>query len=248
MKIDSILSRLTKVRKSGQGWTACCPAHPDQNQSLSFRVTDTGRLLAHCFAGCHFSEILESLGLKGERFTPAPRQIAEGPTPEQIEAKTKAIRLWLNSRPANPVHPYFSRKQIKPHQSRQIADSLIIPLQNSRGELWNLQFIKEDGTKRFLRGGMTKAMFAILGDHTEAERIYVSEGFATAATIHELTGKPVFVAFSANNLPSVSGIVRKAFPEAEIILAADADEAGERYSEQAARAIGGMIAYAGRAC
>ena len=246
MEINAILSRLTKVRKSGQGWTACCPAHPDRNQSLSFRITENGRLLAYCHAGCSFPEILEALGLKGERFTSSPRPIGEGPTPEQIEAQNKAVRIWTNSRPANPAHPYLSRKQIKPHHARQIGDSLIISLQDSWGELWNLQFIKPDGTKRFLRGGATKGLFSVIGEPSETGRIYVAEGFATAATIHELTGKPVFVGFSAHNLPPVSGIVRKAFPEAEIILAADADEAGERYSEQAAREIDGLICYAGK--
>lgn len=246
METHSILSRLSKIRKSGTGWIACCPAHPDRNQSLSLRITEEGRLLAHCFSGCSFAEIIEALGLRGEHFTAPTRTSEEGPTLEQINTQGKAVRLWKASRPANPTHPYLSRKQIKPHHARQIADSLIIPLQDSRGELWNLQFIKEDGTKIFLRGGIMKAMFTILGEPSERGRFYIAEGFATSATIHEMTGKPVFVAFSANNLPSVSRIVRKAFPEAEIVLAADADEAGERYCEQAAREVGGLIAYAGK--
>jgi hypothetical protein len=34
-----------------------CPAHEDRGPSLSWRLTSTGRLLVHCFAGCSFDEI-----------------------------------------------------------------------------------------------------------------------------------------------------------------------------------------------
>jgi putative DNA primase/helicase len=242
-----ILARLQGVRKSGRGWTARCPAHEDRYQSLSLRITESGRLLAHCFAGCTFPEILEALDLKGERFTPSPRTIEEGPTPEQIEAQKKAVRLWTNARPADPLHPYLTRKKIQPHHLRRIGTSLVIPLQDSSGTLWSLQFIHPDGTKYFLRGGMAKGLFTLIGEPSGSDRIFIAEGIATAATVHELTGKPCFVAFSASNLPAVAQVVRKAFPGAEIILCADDDEAGEKYSEQAAREIGGLIAYAGRA-
>ncbi|MHB1934821.1 MAG: toprim domain-containing protein [Leptospirillum sp.] len=243
---EDILSRLSKVRKTGQGWTACCPSHEDRNQSLSVKITEEGRLLAHCLAGCSFDEIREALGLVGERFAPSPRPMKEGPTPEQIESKAKAIRIWQGAKPDNPAHPYLSRKSILPHQARQIGDSLMIPLQDASGALSNLQFIHPDGTKRFLRGGATKGLFTVIGEPSEAGRVYVAEGFATGATVHELTGRPVFVAFSASNLPAVAQVVRKAFPKTEIVLAADADPEGEKCSEEAAREVNGLIAYAGR--
>ena len=54
------------------------------------------------------------------------------------------------------------------------------------------------------------------------------------------------MAFSASNLPAVALTVRQAFPNVEIILAADDDLAGVQFSEQAAREINGLVAYAGR--
>jgi len=244
---DNILAQLQKVRKSGQGWIARCPVHDDRNQSLSLKITEEGRLLVHCFAGCSFNEIRETLGLAGQRFTPSPRTIETGPTPEQREAQKKAVRLWKGAKPANPNHPYLLRKKILPHHARQIGTSLVIPLQDSSGTLWNLQFIHPDGDKLYLRGGRTKGLFTVIGEPSEAGRLYIAEGFATAATVHELSGRPCFVAFTASNFPSVAQVIRRAFPKAEIVLAADDDPAGEKYSEQAAREIGGLIAYAGRA-
>jgi putative DNA primase/helicase len=90
-------------------------------------------------------------------------------------------------------------------------------------------------------------LFTFLGDIRETGRIYLAEGFSTSASINEFTGKPCFVGFSAYNLPIVALTIRRAFPGAEIIIAADADEAGEKYAEEAARTVGGLIVYAGRA-
>ncbi|MHB1285308.1 MAG: toprim domain-containing protein [Leptospirales bacterium] len=244
--LSDILSRLDGVRKSGSGWTAKCPTHEDRNSSLSIKITEEGRLLVHCFAGCSFNEIREALGLVGERIQASPQRKEEGPTPEQLAAQKKAVRIWKGAKPADPLHPYLTRKEILSHHSRQIGDSILIPMQDSSGDLLNIQFIHPDGTKRFLRGGRTKNLFTVIGEPSESGRIYIAEGFATAATVHELTGKSVFVAFSASNLPSVALTVRRAFPSAEIILCADADQSGERYSEEAAQAVNGLIAYAGK--
>lgn len=63
MTIHEILERLHKVRKLGNGWTACCPAHEDANPSLSVAVGDDGRFLVCCQAGCPTSDVMEALGL-----------------------------------------------------------------------------------------------------------------------------------------------------------------------------------------
>ncbi|MDA8112376.1 MAG: hypothetical protein M0T83_07990, partial [Nitrospiraceae bacterium] len=205
--IENTLSRLRKVRKSGGGWTACCPVpgHEDKNASLSFQITEDGRLLLYCHAGCTFPEILEALDLRKERFTPSPRPLETGPTPEQTEAQGKAIWLWTGAKPADPGHPYLVRKGIKPHHARQFKENLLIPMQDEAGILWNCQLIFPDGIKRFLRGGRTKGLFTTLGEIPESGgRIYIAEGFATAATIHELMGSPVFAALSASNIPAVA--------------------------------------------
>lgn len=61
--IELVLSLLSGVKKSGVGFMACCPAHDDRSPSLSVKEGDDGRVLIHCFAGCSFNEVVESLGL-----------------------------------------------------------------------------------------------------------------------------------------------------------------------------------------
>lgn len=62
--VDSLLSRLQKVKRTGAGrWVACCPAHEDKSPSLSVRLVEDGRILLHCFAGCSTDEVLGSVGM-----------------------------------------------------------------------------------------------------------------------------------------------------------------------------------------
>lgn len=60
--VDQLLARLARVRESGTGWTARCPAHDDTNPSLTVSVGD-GKLLVHCHAGCSIDAVLEAVGL-----------------------------------------------------------------------------------------------------------------------------------------------------------------------------------------
>lgn len=61
--VDTLLSRLDKVRRSGpDSWMACCPAHEDKSASLSIRHTDD-KTLIHCFAGCSVHEVVGAVGL-----------------------------------------------------------------------------------------------------------------------------------------------------------------------------------------
>jgi hypothetical protein len=71
---DALLSRLDRVRRTGEGkWVARCPAHPDKAPSLSVRELSDGRVLVHDFAGCSVEAILGAVGLALEDlFPPRP--------------------------------------------------------------------------------------------------------------------------------------------------------------------------------
>lgn len=63
MEFDNFLSRLSGVKRSGQGATARCPAHDDKHQSLSVSLGSGGKILLNCHAGCRTEAIVEALGL-----------------------------------------------------------------------------------------------------------------------------------------------------------------------------------------
>lgn len=63
MSIDGFLSHFKNVRKTTNGWQACCPAHEDKKASLSISVKED-KILLYCHAGCTHEAILEATNLK----------------------------------------------------------------------------------------------------------------------------------------------------------------------------------------
>lgn len=61
---DGFFAKLENVRRSGAGaWSARCPGHDDNRNSLGVRVGDNGSLLVRCYAGCETEHILKTIGM-----------------------------------------------------------------------------------------------------------------------------------------------------------------------------------------
>jgi len=63
MTIASVLPLLERAKRAGKGYQARCPAHDDQNPSLSV-WEGSMRLQFHCHAGCDEAAVLRALGLE----------------------------------------------------------------------------------------------------------------------------------------------------------------------------------------
>ena len=65
MSADTLLARLSRVRKTGMNrWVACCPSHGSgRNQAISIRALADGRVLMHDFGGCEIESVLAAIGL-----------------------------------------------------------------------------------------------------------------------------------------------------------------------------------------
>jgi putative DNA primase/helicase len=145
--------------------------------------------------------------------------------------------IWTSAQAASPDHPYLKRKGIGVHGARVTGDGrLVVPLYDQDGTLSTLQYIDHDGGKLYHPGGQTGGKFWMVGTLDEPGALFVAEGFATAATIHEVSGRPVVVAYSASNLVPVTGILREIHGASQdIVIVADNDASGvgQRYAEQA---------------
>lgn len=110
-------------------------------------------------------------------------------------------------------------------------------LSDDTGALVNLQLINADGLKRTLKGGQVKgACHIIEGKKQAGKRLWIAEGYATALTVHHLTGETVMVALSSVNLLSLASLARHKHPACQIVLAADRDLNGDGQSKAAAAA------------
>lgn len=139
------------------------------------------------------------------------------------------------------VSPYLVRKGVKAHGVRFAPGGwLLVPLRDATGKLWNLQRIAPEkpasgSDKLFLKGGRKSGLWHLIGDPPAANNtapavLLISEGYATAATLHEATGRPVAVAFDAGNLQHVARALRQQYPAALLVVCGDDDRDTERNS------------------
>lgn len=63
MKLSDLLTRFEDVVEDTDGYLVHCPAHSDSRQSLRLTVSDSGKVLVRCRAGCATPKVMESLGL-----------------------------------------------------------------------------------------------------------------------------------------------------------------------------------------
>lgn len=117
------------------------------------------------------------------------------------------------------------------------AGDVVVTLHDDTGSLVNVQLINADGLKRTLKGGQVKGTCHTLEGKKEAgKRLWIAEGYATALTVHHLTGETVMVALSSVNLLSLASLARSQHPACQIVLAADRDLSGDGQTRAAAAA------------
>ena len=100
----------------------------------------------------------------------------------------------------------------------------MIPLMDTEGKLWSYQRIYPDKRvqgKIFLNNGRVTSLFHTIGEPTPTR--IIAEGYATAASLHESTGHCVHIAFNCHNIKPVTEAIRKKYPDANLIIAADDD-------------------------
>jgi putative DNA primase/helicase len=195
---------------------------------------DVGRKLTHTEEMAHARRLSESKALRDAALE---RQ-------HQVASDT-VEKIWTGAQAALPDHPYLAKKGIGVHGARATGDGrLVVPLYDQDGTLSTLQYIDHEGGKLYHPGGQTGGKFWMVGSLDEPGTLYVAEGFATAATIHETTGRPVAVAYSASNLVPVTGSLReKHGATQDIVIVADHDQSGvgQRYAEQASAKYGARM-------
>jgi putative DNA primase/helicase len=162
-------------------------------------------------------------------------------TAAHARAAGLALELWRAS-PEALEHAYLTAKGIRPfgarlcrhntqaapwRWSRDLGGHLLVPLTRER-RLMGLQAIAPDGKKWFPPGTAKRGAYYLVSSRADQDgRLYIAEGFATAATVHQLTQRPCAAAFDAGNLLPAAEALRARFPVVPITLVADNDRATE---------------------
>ena len=141
---------------------------------------------------------------------------------EKIRKVEEQRKIWESAPPAEPNHPYLVKKQVGAYGLRQSGSALLVPLRDIAGVVQGVQYIYPDGLKR-IHGGLIGFFHRIGKVNAPDDTIYLAEGYATGASIHEATGHAVAIAFTASNLTHVGLLIRHKYPKANLIIAADND-------------------------
>lgn len=137
-----------------------------------------------------------------------------------------------------------ARKGVTGYGTRVYCGTVVVPLRDTSGMLHGLQFISTDGEKKFLKGTDKRGKYHAIGKMVD--RLFICEGYATGASIHEATGHAVAVAFDSGNLKPVAEALRRKYPETKLIICADNDQwtegnPGTTKAKEAAEAVGAAI-------
>ena len=153
---------------------------------------------------------------------------------------------------------YMQAKGIQPQtgvMTDKEGQKTYIPATDANGKQWSMQYIQEDGTKRFAKDSRKEGCFHVVGGLdalVKAPAIVIGEGYATAGSLSQTLGFATVAAFDSGNLLHVAKALHEKFPDKPIIIAGDDDKhlettqgvnPGRSKAEEAASAVGGKVLF-----
>jgi putative DNA primase/helicase len=247
----AVLARALGGHKAGNTWIACCPAHDDRTPSLSIRDAGNGKVLVRCHAGCGQEQVISILRSRGLWTSNGPRSyptrrpnVQHEPDQDDTKRTEVALTIWQATTPANNtvVESYLGSRGL---HLPPVSTLRFHPGKHPSGGIWPVMVALvtrgSDGTplaihRTFLaRDGGGKAPVnpakMMLGPGRGGvvrlaqpdALLMIGEGIETCLSAMQATGHPAWAALSTSGLRSLD-LPRDV---RDVIVLADADEAGE---------------------
>ena len=131
--------------------------------------------------------------------------------------------------------------------------SLLLELVDESGAVTAAQTITPQGEKRLIKGSAKRGAYYAVNALERPQSVVIAEGLATALTCHLIrTDALTVAAIDAGNLLPVAEVMRRKYPQAQIIIAADNDHqqggpesggtnTGKDAAEKAALSVAGWV-------
>jgi putative DNA primase/helicase len=173
----------------------------------------------------------------------------------QERAAQRVAKQLTGLVPATQPTPYMKAKGLGP-QPGAFTDKdgrkTYLPAIDANGKQWTMQYVREDGSKRFAKDGRKEGCFHVVGQGLDelatAPVIVIAEGYATAATLRQTLGHAAVSAFDSGNLAPVAQALHRKYPDKPVVIACNDDRhleltqgvnPGRTKGEEAARLVGG---------
>ena len=241
------IARRLGATRQGNNWRAPCPC--GCGYSLSLADGEDGRLLAFCFGGCEFNEIMPALveyGLLDDddgddshvsrRVIVCPRdgaeRIAHARQIYDSGVWDERIAVYLHSREIGLTSPVLRFQEQAPHRLGARLPAMLAPVVNVTGEQIgvHLTYLRRDGggkatlLKEYQREcrGVIHGGAIRLAEHDPDAELVVGEGVESTFSAMQLFGRAGWAAVCAGGLKTM-----ELPPEVRrIIIAADNDASG----------------------
>lgn len=147
----------------------------------------------------------------------------------QEQAASRVRHQMKSLVPVQKPTAYMLAKGIEPQEGVYTdagGSKTYLPAIDADGVQWSMQYIQEDGTKRFAAESRKDGRFHVvggIGNLAKAPAIVICEGYATAASLSQLLGHATVSAFDSGNLEPVAKALHERFPDVPIVIAADDD-------------------------
>ncbi len=252
--IDWIAKQLGKATRTGNGWLCLCPAHDDHHPSLSLSLSEDGTLLAHCYAGCSFPDILSALRSRrllemndfpqqSDRFPQASNEMALRIWQESVRAEGTYVETYLRSRgicgdipPTLRFHPRLFHNSRTYHPA-MVAAVTLWPSKSVVGV--HRTYLTADGTDKAplspnkMMLGSTKGGAVRLSPI--GTKLILAEGIETALSCFSATNILTWSCLSTSGMIDV--VVPPLEITQEIIICADGDGAGQNAANKLAKRL-----------
>jgi hypothetical protein len=145
MTLDQILEKFEGAKKQGNGYLTLCPAHADNDPSLSISQ-NANKILVKCFAGCKTKDVLTTVGLK-------------------------MSDLYIESITYTKPAKNRATMQPLPQQSKNIKNNDATPSYNAGATLQALAKLKKLPAKFLAEHGLSDAKYPMGDEKIPAVRI-----------------------------------------------------------------------------
>ncbi|MVY05752.1 DNA primase, partial [Escherichia coli] len=107
--------------------------------------------------------------------------------------------------------------------------SILLPLVDEVGAVVAAQTITRAGVKRLVAGSAKRGAYHAVNTPDDPQTVLIAEGLATALTCHLICPDALTVAgIDAGNLLPVAEVMRRKYPLAQIVIAADNDRLDDK--------------------
>ena len=238
-----VLSKLPLAVRSGQGWSARCPAHEDHHASLSISEGDDKRALLRCHAGCPTESVVEALGLRMSDLMPV-----ETVNVNETSRNTASEEVSLTTRSKKPSQTYATAQEaVTVLESQHGPKSDWWAYHDASGDpigtivRWDrpaggkvIRPVSRNGNGWIIAGMPEPRQLYRLPELQSAERVYVTEGEKAADAARS-------IGLTATTSPHGAKSSAKAdwspLAGKEVVLLPDNDEPGRAYAREVAKIL-----------